>query len=242
MTDWPGYLADYHAERPGITEDLLTLAQDGGVTPYSWAGEAVPVGGTVVDVCCGSGPMREHLHPDRYVGLDLSASELARARVRGLPVAVADAGRLPLRDASVDAVIMSMALQLVPLPAATDEVARVLRPGGRFVAIVPANQPLGPGDWLRYGRLSVALRIAGPSYPNDAALKAPDLPGLRLESDEARAFYLDISGPERADLLLDSLYLPDVPEERIDAGRVVVRRWVGHRVAVPIRRLVFSRA
>ncbi len=238
MTDWPGYLADYHAERPGITEDLLTLARDGGLSPYSWAGEAVPGGGTVLDLCCGSGPMRPHLTPDRYVGMDLSASELARAQ--GLPVVRADASRLPLADASVTAVVISMALQLVPWFPTLAEVRRVLRPGGLLVATVPANQPLSAGDWVRYGRLSVALRIAGPSYPNDAALKALDLPGLRLESDVSRAFLLDVSTPERADLLLDSLYLPEVSAERIAAGRAVVRRWVGKQVAVPIRRLVLA--
>lgn len=240
LTDWQGYLAEYHEERPGVTEDLLALALAEGATPYAWAGSAVPRGGVVADVCCGSAPTRAHLSPTTYVGMDLSAAELRRAV--GVPVVLADAVRLPLAPSSCDAVVMSMALQLVPIDAALAEVARVLRPAGTFVAIVPANQPLPPADWLRYGRLSIALRHKV-AYPNDTALAAfTGTPELVLISDEARAFTVDVSTRPRADLLLDALYLPGVSAERVEAGRKVVARWVGHHVAVPIRRLVLRRA
>ncbi len=240
LTDWQGYLAGYHEERPGITEDLLALALADGLTPYAWAGSAVPRGGVVADVCCGSAPTRAHLHPTTYVGMDLSAAELRRAV--GVPVVLADAVRLPLAPSSCDAVVMSMALQLVPLDAALAEVARVLRPGGSFVAIVPANQPLPAADWLRYGRLSLALRHKV-SYPNDEALAAfPGTPELVVLSDESRAFMVDVSTRARAELLLEALYLPGVSAERVDAGRKVVAKWVDQQVAVPIRRLVLRRA
>jgi SAM-dependent methyltransferase len=184
--------------------------------------------------------MRAHLHPDQYVGMDLSAAELRRAV--GAGVVQADATRLPLGNGAVDAVIMSMALQLVPWEQALTEVARVLRPGGVFVATVPVNQPLSAADWLRYGRLSVALRHKV-SYPNDEVLAAfagtRELLGV---SDESRAFIVDIRGRAEADLLLDSLYLPGVSAVRLAAGRKVVTKWIGQQVAVPIRRIVLSRA
>lgn len=55
----------------------------------------------------------------------------------------ADAQRLPLRDSTVDAVASTAVLQLVPNPsAALAEMARVLRPGGRLVIMVPTAGPL----------------------------------------------------------------------------------------------------
>jgi SAM-dependent methyltransferase len=199
----------------------------------------VPPGGIVIDVCCGSAPTRAHLTPKTYVGMDLSAAELRRAV--GVPVILADAACLPVATGSCDAVVMSMALQLVPFAAVLAEVARVLRPGGVLVATVPVNVPLPAGDWLRYGRLSVALRHRL-SYPNDAELASfVGTADLSVISDESRAFTVDVTTAARADLLLDALYLPGVSDERVAAGRKVVTKWVGHQVAVPIRRLALSR-
>lgn len=76
-----------------------------------------------------------------------------------------DASLLPLRDDSVDAVVMSMALMLVPLVDTLAEVARVLRPGGVFVATVPTGGPLPSRDWLRYARLCLALHRRGGRPP-----------------------------------------------------------------------------
>lgn len=243
MTDWSGYLAAYHQERPGITEDLLSVAQIDGVTPYVWAAEAAPSGGCVLDVCCGSAPLRPLLRPEHYLGVDLSVAELARASARGLTVARADAARLPVVTASMDCVVMSMALQLVPFEASLAEIARVLRPGGALVVTVPATRPLPPADRLRYGRLAVALRSTM-SYPNDDLLDGfAGTPDLQVVNDESRAFVVSVDTDARADLLLEALYLPGVSEERVAAGRRVVRTWLGKQVVVPIRRLVLvSRA
>ena len=137
-SDWPAYLLAFHAMRPGITDDVLEHALDPhGLTAYDWAAEAVPLGGSVLDLACGSGPLYRRLRPRAYVGLDLSSAELAVAADLGVPVVRADAARLPLADAGMAAVVASMALMLLPLPATLTEVRRVLRPGGIFVATVP---------------------------------------------------------------------------------------------------------
>lgn len=241
--DWAAYLAGFHAQRAGITEDVLEHVHDGDSrTPYDWAAEPVAPGLTVLDLACGSAPMHARLRAASYVGVDLSAAELIAAAARRVPVARGDASRLPLPDAAVDAVVMSMALMLVPLAGTLAEVARVLRPGGVFVATVPVGRPLPPRDLLRYGRLFLALRTRGLAYPNDAALRdvRPRLAsaGLRLVCDQVRPYTCDLRTAEVAERLLDSLYLPDVEPARIDVGRRVVRRWVGTAVATPIRRLV----
>lgn len=67
--------------------------------------------------------------------MDLSAGMLRHATGR-LPVAQADAERLPVADASVPAVVSVMVHTDMPdYPTVLREVARVLRPGGVFVHV-----------------------------------------------------------------------------------------------------------
>jgi SAM-dependent methyltransferase len=243
--DWPAYLAAFHAERAGITEDVLEHALDtAGSTAYDWAAEPLAAE-TVLDLACGSAPMAARVSGARYMGLDLSPAELAAAAARGVPVARADVTRLPVPDGSVDAVVMSMALMLVPLPQTLNEVRRVLRPDGMFVATMPHNRPMPRADWLRYARLCLALGHPGLTYPNDRELADPAAAfvaaGLHLQHDESRPFVYDIADSVLADQLLASLYLPDVPPERMRAGQRAVHGWVGSTVTTPIRRLIATR-
>lgn len=246
MTDeagWDGYVQAFHATHPGITEDLLTRAYDAtAASPYAWLASAVPAG-EVVDVACGSGPLVPLLggRPG-YLGLDLSPAELARARARGGRVVRADASRLPLPDASRDAVTVSMALMLTPLPATVCEAARVLRPGGTLAALLPVAGPLPWREALRWARLLAALRVTGLRYPGDALLADPAglgrACGLAVASDETRLFTVRLRGGD-ADLLVDSLYVPGVPEQRVEAARRVAHRWTGTDVTLPLRRVVW---
>ncbi len=111
-------------------------------------------GRRVLEIGCGSAPCARWLHRAgaEVVALDVSGGMLARAaelnRVTGVPVPLvqADAGALPLTDRSVDLACSAFGgLPFVAdVEAALAEVARVLRPGGRFVASVnhPFRWPL----------------------------------------------------------------------------------------------------
>ena len=100
----------------------------------------------VLEVGCGSAPCARWLATQgaRVVGLDLSAAMLRHAvqaaRETGLPVSLvqADAGRLPFADNSFD--LACSAFGAVPFvadsAAVMREVARVLRPGGRWIFAV----------------------------------------------------------------------------------------------------------
>lgn len=243
---WGDYLGVFHAERPGITEDILHgCVDDTGANPYDWLAEGVPAGSSVLDLGCGSGPMRTRLTGSSYVGIDRSLAELGVARRRSLPVAQGDATRLPCAVASFDIVVVSMALMLVPLAATLAEVHRVLRPGGRLVATTPSTRPIGSSDRLRYARLCLALRHPGLTYPNDDLLAAPEgvfaQAGLTVVADERRSFSNPLPDPASADRLLASLYLPGLDPARLPAGHQVVRGWVGSPIATPIRRLIATR-
>lgn len=99
-----------------------------------------------------------------------------------------------------------------------------------------------PRDALRWARLLVALREPGLRYPNDGALARADeveaAAGLTLVSDDSQGFGVDVVSEAVADRLLDGLYLPGVPDDRVAAARRLARGWVGQRTTLPIRRLV----
>lgn len=93
--------------------------------------------GTCLELGCGTGVHAARVRELgwRPVGVDLSAGMLRHARGR-LPIAHADAERLPIRDASVGAAIAMMVHTDMPgYPAVLHEAARVLRPGGVFVHV-----------------------------------------------------------------------------------------------------------
>jgi arsenite methyltransferase len=124
-----------------VLRRLLTAFQP----PIEWLD--IPQDGIALDVGCGPGNVTASLaratgQGGLALGLDFSEAMLARAvRAEAGPqigFLRADAQRLPLRDATVDAVVSIAVLQLIPDPAAAlAEMTRVLRPGGRLAVMVP---------------------------------------------------------------------------------------------------------
>jgi SAM-dependent methyltransferase len=99
----------------------------------------------VLDVGTGEGQIARALAAAGadVVGLDPTSSQISVAIERGGgPVySLAGADLLPIADASVDAVVVCLVFEHVDaLDEALAEVARVLRPGGRFVLFL--NHPL----------------------------------------------------------------------------------------------------
>ncbi|MBG0568242.1 class I SAM-dependent methyltransferase [Actinoplanes aureus] len=96
-----------------------------------------PGSGRCLEVGCGTGVHAEQLRALGWtpVGVDLSSGMLGYAAGR-LPVARADATRLPIRDGVLDAAVAVMVHTDMPgYPGVLREVARVLRPGGTFVHV-----------------------------------------------------------------------------------------------------------
>ena len=97
----------------------------------------VDPGSTVLDIGCGTGLHFSaleavKLHP---LGVDLSADQLGLARKRSAVIR-ADVAALPVRDEAVEAAVTAFVHRdLDDFAGAVAEVARVLRPRSRFVAV-----------------------------------------------------------------------------------------------------------
>jgi SAM-dependent methyltransferase len=117
--------------------------------------------GVCLDVCCGTGVHAPTLRELgwRPVGIDVSRGQLRHAASR-LEAVAGDAAALPIGGESVPAAVCALGHTDVPdYAAVVAEVARALRPGGRFVhvgvhpcfcgAFADRGQPgrvvLGPG-------------------------------------------------------------------------------------------------
>lgn len=246
-TSWDDYLSAFHAERAGITEDVLGQAtgEPDGRTPYEWLVEGLDPDARVLDLGCGSGPARPSA-ARWWLGIDRSEGELARAAAAGRrPLVRGDATRLPLPPTSIDVVTAALSLMLVqPLDRALAELARVLRPGGELRLLLPAQRPLSLADVVRYLRLFLALRATTSFPPSEMRTSTPDVlarAGLVVERDEARRFERALTTAEDADRFVASWYLPEVSPERVAAAQARARSMTPADIGIPLRRVVARR-
>ncbi len=241
--DWDRYLAEFHRTAAGITEELLGPATDqSGLSPYAWlVSGREDHGRLVLDVGCGSAPTGPD--PERWVGLDRSLGELRRAVAHGrTPVVQGDASRLPFPDGCASTAVFSMALMVVPDPAAAlAEVRRALRRDGRLLVLTPAAAPMTTRDRFRMGTVMVLVGTPGFPFPTRSVLRRTAetiaAAGFTIESDETRRFSVPLPGPDEGERFVRSLYLPRVSPWRARLARRWARRWRGD-LGIPLRRIV----
>ncbi|HEX3804251.1 MAG TPA: class I SAM-dependent methyltransferase [Solirubrobacteraceae bacterium] len=156
----------YVSDDPAVnwSDDLEELHEESSRTHFidRWTRKAVidrlgnPAPNSVIaDIGCSTGYMLEDLNvaypAATLIGVDLVAAGLHKAHelVPDARLLHADACSLPIADQSVDVAVTVNLLEHVPDDGlALREIARILRPGGRMVAVVPA----GPRTYDYYDR------------------------------------------------------------------------------------------
>jgi demethylmenaquinone methyltransferase/2-methoxy-6-polyprenyl-1,4-benzoquinol methylase len=155
---------DAIAPRYDMVNRIMTFRLDVRWRKKAVAELRLPSGSRVIDLASGTGDLcidlrRAGLHP---LSFDLSFGMLAADRSHA-PRSQADVLRLPLAGASVDGATCGFALRnLVDLPAFFDELARVVRQGGRIALLdvgVPRNRLVRFGHGFYFGK--VVPRIGG---------------------------------------------------------------------------------
>jgi SAM-dependent methyltransferase len=141
-SDWDAYADEYQATHGAFLGDAGFIWSPEGVTEAEARVLGDVAGRDVLEIGCGAGQCARWLNTQgaRAVGIDLSFRQLQHSRrldaETGVPVPVvcATATALPIADGSFDVAFSAFgALQFVHDAAtAVAEVARVLRPGGRF--------------------------------------------------------------------------------------------------------------
>ncbi len=148
---------------------------------------------TVLDVGCGTGTaLAEYRELGCTVmGVDASPAMIAQARAKlgsDADLRLVDGARLPVADAVVDLVLVSLVLHSVPRDEAVGilrEAARVLVPDGRVLVVDFGTSGLRfPRGWLGRGVTVVAELAAGPRHAAHALeyLRRGGLPSLVEEA------------------------------------------------------------
>ncbi len=172
---YDGFVALHSRDRQGLARKFLV--------------ERIPVnsGGSVLDVCTGTGTLLLHLQAQlgphgRAVGADFSHGMLkvAGEKTRSLAnvyLVEADAGWLPFATGSFDAVTCSHAfyeLKGETQDRALQEIVRVLRPGGTFLMMehdVPANPLVRALFYLRLTLIGAGRAITFLRHEQEALEK-----------------------------------------------------------------------
>lgn len=141
---------DSIAPRYDLVNRVMTFGMDAGWRKTTVESLRLPEDSLVLDLACGTGDLCRILEAGnhRAVGIDISAGMLRAARTNA-PLLQADGLALPISDGIIDGITCGFALRnVVSLPDLFEEMARVLRPGGR-IALLEVARP--DKAWLRAG-------------------------------------------------------------------------------------------
>lgn len=181
--------AMFDAIAPGydVTNRVISLGLDVGWRRRTVRSLALPSGGVVLDLACGTGDLCRELARQGLtaVGVDRSAGMLAAARASSAssalraPLVRGDGLALPFRDGALDGIVCGFALRnFAALGPALSECARGLRPGGRLALLevdAPSQPLLRLGHRIWFGQVVPfvgGLVAARSGAPRDRATAA----------------------------------------------------------------------
>jgi SAM-dependent methyltransferase len=222
---WDAQAPDYYAEHGTFLGDAdfvwgpENLREE---TTRLLAGPDDLAGRAVLEVGCGAAQCSRWLLAQgaRPVAFDLSGGQLAQGRVLNartglaVPLVQADAQRLPFRDGSFD--LACSAYGAVPFvadsAAVMREVARVLRPGGRWVF-----STTHPFRWCFLDDPGPAGLVVESSYFDRRAYVEQDDAGRATYVEHHRTLGDRVREIVAAGLVLDDLVEPEWPEGHEEA-------------------------
>jgi SAM-dependent methyltransferase len=220
------FLQRWHARFPGGTAKQFAAAEIEGHGRSSYELLVDDLEGpsqltALLDVACGDGYLLERI-AERFpatelIGIDASPEELALARRRSMiskfQLVEGRADAMPFKNSAFGAATCHMALMLFDdARAVVHEIARVVRPGGMFAAV------LGPAPGAseavkRFGRKLNEVEQANGLAPLDIGDPAVQSGGLRgvFDSEEWSSVSLDMvalrfDGDERVREMLMGMY------------------------------------
>jgi SAM-dependent methyltransferase len=145
-----------------------------------------------LEVGCGTGELAERVQRElaaEVVAVDVSPRMVELARERGLDARVGDVQQLPFEGGVFDCAVAAWMLYHVPdVPLALSELARVLRPGGRLVAVTNHT------DHLRELKELVGIERGAWTFSGDNGEELLREHFARVEVREARG---DVTFPGR---------------------------------------------
>ena len=215
-------------------EDWIRWARTPGHDDFFWELvlpnllELLPRPGRLtVDLGCGEGRLARDLtaRGHRVVGVDASPTLIAAAREASpeLVFHVADAARLPMRDAVADLVVAFMSLQDIDdLEGALAEAARVLSAGGRLcLAIV---HPLNSAGTFEGDGADSPFVIRGSYLGSRTYQDTVERDGLRMVFASAhRPLSAYGAALERSGFFIELIREPAIPDSAVADARS--RRW-----------------
>ena len=204
---------------------LMTAGRDGRWRELT-VRTSQPRDAVVLDLGAGTGDLSAEFRRQdarQVTALDVSGAMLVRAQEKYGTARIdwlqGDALRLPFADASFDVVASAFVLRNLPqLDQALVEMARVLVPGGRLVALDITHPPQTAfGKLLRVGFEQGVTRVAG--------LVSGDRSAYRYLPNSLEGY----PPADRLSELLQSAGLEDVKYQRLSLGAVALH--IGHRTS-----------
>jgi glycosyltransferase involved in cell wall biosynthesis len=144
LSSYSEKLSEYINEAPLERQSIIEFV--------AAAAASLPEGSRIADVGAGSAPFRELFSHVNYVTVDRAQSLHGDASDYDV---VAPAEAIPLKNASLDAILCTQVLEHVPEPAkALTEFFRLLKPEGRLFLTAPLawEEHEMPDDYFRYTR------------------------------------------------------------------------------------------
>jgi SAM-dependent methyltransferase len=200
--DDPAAVAAQYATEANLEARRSLYANADGPDPRELAFQAVAEASPrrVLEVGGGPGELSERLAAElgcEVVMLDVSPRMVELARARGVDARVGDVQALPFADGSFDCAVAAWMLFHVPdLDRGLAELARVLRPGGRLVAVTNAEHHLqevreiaGAAAWARTFTRENGAEAIGRRFPS---VERRDADGwITIDDDATVLAFLD---------------------------------------------------